>query len=206
MDTLKTLPPSITIPKFITKIAKTIQFFSPSLAMAFANKLFRTPVKFSTPDREKAMWKSAQKKRIAVESLNKEIDVLSYGYSQKKVLLVHGWAGRSTQLFMIADRLLEKGFMTISFDATAHGKSEGKTSNLLEFIECIKAVNNEFGPFDAAVGHSLGGMALYNVTKTLELKTLVTIGAANKIDIIFKRFIQNMGLKEGIAIKLKKYC
>ena len=205
MKTLKTLPSSITIPSFIKNSAKILQFFSPKLATLYASKLFRTPVKFSVPKREKMMWESAQKKRIKVEELDKEIDILSYGYSQKKVLLVHGWAGRSTQLFMIADKLLEKGFMTISFDATAHGKSDGKESSLPEFIACIQQINKEFGPFTSAVGHSLGGMALYNTANELNLTNFATIGAANKITIIVNRFVENMSLKPKIAKKVKDY-
>ena len=53
------------------------------------------------------MLKSAQKKRLAVPEIGKEIEILSYGYCKRKVLLVHGWAGRSTQLFAFADKLLE---------------------------------------------------------------------------------------------------
>ena len=72
-------------------------------------RLFITPIKFSIPKREKVMLESAQKKTINVPSINqKRFQVLSYGYSKKKVLLVHGWAGRSTQLYMIADKLIRK--------------------------------------------------------------------------------------------------
>jgi alpha-beta hydrolase superfamily lysophospholipase len=51
----------------------------------------------------------------------------------KKILLVHGWSGRGTQLFKIADELLKQGYSTISFDAPAHGKSPGKTI-MVDFI------------------------------------------------------------------------
>ncbi len=204
METTKTLPSSISIPKIIKNIGRIIQFFSPALATSFANKLFKTPVKFPVPEREKTMRESAKKYRIKVAQLEKEIDVLEYGYSPKKVLLVHGWAGRSTQLFMFADKLLEKGFMTISFDATAHGNSDGKDSNLLEFISAIATINEQYGPFTSAIGHSLGGMAVYATANELELKNFVTIGAANKISRIIERFIENMTLKPKIAKKLKK--
>ena len=54
------------------------------------------------------MDESSQKSRLFIPEIKKEIQVLSYGYSDKKVLLAHGWSGRSTQLFMIANRLLKK--------------------------------------------------------------------------------------------------
>lgn len=196
----KTLPSSIQIPKFVISIGKTLQFISLKLASWFAIKLFITPISYPTPKREKAMGKSAQKKKLIVASINKEIHVLSYGYSKKKVLLAHGWAGRSTQLFMFADKLLEKGYMVISFDAPAHGKSSGKTTNLIEYMSTIKALNEEFGPFEAAIGHSFGAMALLNVsTKNNLFKSLVCIGAADYVSGILNRFVKSLELKPKLA-------
>jgi hypothetical protein len=43
-----------------------------------------------------------------IPEIKKEIVVYEYGYSQKKVL-VHGWSGEGTQLFKIADELVNKG-------------------------------------------------------------------------------------------------
>lgn len=205
LDNTKTLPPSIEIPSVVKNVAKCIQFFSDRLAVLFADKLFTTPVKFAVPKREQTMWKSAQKKRILITEIDKEIDVLSYGYSKKKVLLVHGWAGRSTQLFMIADKLLEKGYMVISFDGPAHGKSEGKKTAMPEFLATISQLNTEFGPFESAVGHSFGGMALYNASNELKLKSLVTVGAGDTVSEIINRFVNNLGLQPKIGIKLKQF-
>lgn len=201
----KTLPPSMVIPNFIKISAKIASYLPSFLTLRLADKLFTTPVKFTIPEREQTMQKSAQKKRVLIKSINKEIDVLSYGYSPKKVLLVHGWSGRSTQLFMVADKLLENRYMTISFDATAHGNSEGKTSFMPEFVEIIKQLNEEMGPFESAVGHSLGGMALYNAEKDLQLKSLVTIGSGDTITEIINRFVENVNFKASVAKKLKRY-
>lgn len=201
----KYIPPSIKIPKSIKQTASFLQFFSSKLTVLFADKLFTTPVNFKTPKREQIMQKSAQKKRIKIYSIHKEVDVLSYGYSKKKVLLVHGWSGRSTQLFMIADKLLENGYMIISFDGPAHGKSEGKRTAMPDFIATIHQLNEELGPFESAIGHSFGGMALYNTATKLNLKSLVTIGAGDTISEIINRFVNNISLKPKIGIKLKEF-
>lgn len=192
-------------PKFIQVLAKLSSYLPSFLTLKFADKLFTTPIKFKKPEREEMMWNSAQKKRVFIKAIDKEVDVLSYGYSKNKVLLVHGWSGRSTQLFMIADKLLENRYMTISFDATAHGNSEGKTSFMPEFIEIIKQLNSELGPFKSAIGHSLGGMALYNAEKDLQLKSMVTIGSGDTITEIINRFIKDANFNNSIAKKLKKY-
>ncbi|MEX6625484.1 alpha/beta hydrolase [Tenacibaculum salmonis] len=197
-------PPSLIVPKPIIFSAKIVQLFSTHLTAQLGIKLFSTPLKFSIPKREKIMLTSAQNKMINIPAIAKEIEVLSYGYSQKKVLLVHGWAGRSTQLFMIADKLLEKGYMVISFDGPAHGKSSGKTTAMPEFLETITEIDKKFGPFEAAIGHSFGGMCLYNsVADNFKIKKLVTIGAPDKVSDVILNFTKNLTLKPLIANKMK---
>lgn len=200
------LTPSLKIPKGIQWSFKIIHTFSESISLYFATKLFTTPINFKTPKRELGMDEAAQKKTLHVSSIKKEIHILSYGYSDKKVLLTHGWAGRRTQLFMIANLLLEKGYMVIAFHAPSHGKSSGKTSNLLEYIASIKAIHKKFGPFEAAVGHSFGAMAIMNTqSQTPIFKRLVTVGSADTIEDILINFAHNLGLKTKFGHQLKKY-
>ena len=94
---------------------------------------------------------------IEIPKINKKVMLYQYGESSKKILLVHGWSGRGTQLFKIADKLVKVGYSTISFDAPAHGKSPGKTTIMADFVEAILEIEKQFGPFEAAVGHSLEG-------------------------------------------------
>ena len=199
-------PPSLQIPKPIKGLIKILYFFSDRLTLFIASKLFTTPISFKTPKRELGMEKSAQKKSLKVSSINKEIHILSYGFSDKKVLLAHGWAGRSTQLFMIANKLLENGFMVISFDGPSHGKSTGKTTNLVEYIETIKAIHKEFGPFEAAVGHSFGSMGIMNTQAENHIfKIIVTVGSGDKVSDILINFANNLGLNDAFGIKLINY-
>jgi pimeloyl-ACP methyl ester carboxylesterase len=204
LENNKSLKPSLAIPKLVRFFAKTLEFFSNSLAATFGKKVFTTPINFSTPQREKYMLKSAQKKRLKVSEINKEIEILSYGYSKKKVLLVHGWAGRSTQLFAFADKLLEKGYMVISFDGPAHGESSGRTTMMTEFLSTIKKIESTFGPFEAAIGHSFGATSLYNAASDfLTIKTFVAIGSGDKISDIVSNFSKNLSLKDKSARKIQ---
>jgi pimeloyl-ACP methyl ester carboxylesterase len=194
------------IPGSIITTAKILQFIAPPLAVLFAIKLFRTPIRFKTPSREKMMAESAQKKMILIPDLNKEVMVYSYGYSKRKVLLIHGWSGRGTQLFKIADKLLENGFMTISFDAPAHGKSTGKTTMMNEFVQTALILEKEFGPFEIALGHSLGGMAVLNGTKQgLNIKKAIVIGAGDVITDIVADFVAKLELKQTMVTKIKNH-
>jgi len=193
------------IPRLIILQGKILQCVAPSLATKYAIKLFKTPVKFKTPEREKMMAKSAQKEMLFIPELNKKVMVYTYGYSKRKILLVHGWSGRGTQLYKIADKLLENGFMTISFDAPAHGKSEGKETLMNEFITVSKFLEKKYGPFEYAIGHSLGGMAILNSIKQgLTLKKTIIIGAGDIITDIFKGFVKKIELKQNMVAKMQR--
>ena len=200
----KPLKPSLTIPSYIRYFAKFLEFFSVKLASFFAIKLFTTPVSFPLPKREHYMLKSTQIKRLIVGEINKEIEIISYGYSKKKVMLVHGWSGRSTQLYAFADKLLENGYMVISFDGPAHGNSSGTTTMMPEFLETIKKINSTYGPFEAAIGHSFGATSLYNAASDfLKIKTFIAIGSGDKISDIISNFAKNLYLKDKTAKKIQ---
>jgi len=205
-DNDSTLPNSISqVTPSIILTGKVLQFFSSSLATSFSIKLFKTPIRFKTPEREKMMAESAQKEMLFIPELKKDIMVYRYGYSKRNVLLVHGWSGRGTQLYNIADKLLENGYMTISFDAPAHGKSTGKTTTMTEFIATILFLEEKFGPFEVAIGHSLGGISILNsVNQGLSIRKAIIIGSGDLITDIIKKFVLELGLKAKIVSNIEK--
>ncbi len=187
---------SLQILKSILLTASFLSIISKKLTTRFAVKLFCTPLKHKIPKRELEMDAKSTQKLVFIPAINKSIVVYEYGHGNQKILLSHGWSGRGTQLVKIADAFLDKNYMTISFDAPGHGKSAGNNTIMLEFIEIILALEKIYGKFEAAVGHSLGGIALLNSTKLgLKINQLVTIGAADKIEDILNDFTQKIGLK-----------
>ncbi|MEI7510361.1 MAG: alpha/beta hydrolase, partial [Flavobacterium sp.] len=194
------------IPKVIVLTAKLFQAISTKLVTRFAAKLFTTPIKHKIPKREFTMDQQSIQENILVRSINKEIVVYRYGTNSKKVLLVHGWSGRGTQLVKIADELLRLGYSTVSFDAPAHGKSKGKSTIMIEFIASIVAVEQQFGPFEFAIGHSLGGMSILNaIREHLNVKKAVIIGSGDLIEDIVDDFIKKLELKPEIGIQLRNH-
>ena len=194
------------IPKIIIGIAQFLQAFSPKLATLYAAKLFTTPMRHKMPKRELGMNQNSQQFPLFVPKINKEIVVYQFGSSDKKVLLVHGWSGRGTQLVKIADTLLEQGFMVYSFDAPAHGKSKGNFSIMPEFIASILEMEQKYGPFEYAIGHSLGGMSVLNAIKqNLAVKKAVTIGSGDVIQDIIDDFVKNLKLKPEYGLRIKDY-
>jgi pimeloyl-ACP methyl ester carboxylesterase len=194
------------IPKIIIGIAQFLQTFSPKLTTLYAAKLFTTPMRHKMPKRELGMNQNSHQFPLFVPKINKEIVVYQCGSSDKKVLLVHGWSGRGTQLVKIADALLEQGFMVYSFDAPAHGKSKGNFSIMPEFIASILEMEQKYGPFEFAIGHSLGGMSVLNAIKqNLAVKKAVTIGSGDVIQDIIDDFVKNLKLKPEYGLRIKDY-
>ena len=197
---------SFEIPSHVIRTGKILQFFSTTLATNFALKIFRTPPKFKIPEREAMMRESAKKEIISIPSIDKEIMVYEYGYSKQKVLLVHGWSGRGTQLYDIADNILENRMMVVSFDAPAHGLSKGDTTNFPEYVAAINYVNEIYGPFEAAIGHSFGGVSLLATLKGNNfVKKLIVIGIDCSINNVIDNFVKKLQLKQKVATKIKKH-
>jgi len=147
--------------------------------------------------------KSIQK-LIEIPAINKKVVLYQYGESDKKILLSHGWSGRGTHLFKIADELIKAGYSTVSFDAPAHGKSPGRTTIMSEFVETILEIEKQFGLFEAAVGHSLGGMSLLNaVKKGLSINRLAIIGSGDIVQNILNGFVTKLELRPSTSEQLR---
>ncbi|APG59389.1 alpha/beta fold hydrolase [Christiangramia salexigens] len=194
------------VPDYILKFSKFLTKISPFLASRFAARLFLTPFRYKLPNREKEMYEDSVKTMVKVPYINREIKVYEYGSTNKKVLLVHGWSGRGTQLSKIAKELKANGFSTLSFDAPAHGDAPGKISMMPFFIKSIHFLDEKYGPFEAVIGHSLGGMSSLRAIKDgLSTKSLVIIGTANSVTKITRDFAENMKMNHKVAGKMKAY-
>lgn len=195
---------SLKIPRSILLASKFISLISSRLTILFAAKLFTTPIKHTIPKRELVMEQISTQKKLHIPTINKTVVVYQYGQSNKKVLLVHGWSGRGTQLVKIADTLINTGYSTISFDAPAHGKSPGNQTIMTDFIAAILEIEKQYGPFESAVGHSLGGMSILNaIKKGMKLNTAIIIGSGDVIQDIIEDFIAKLQLKPNLATDLR---
>ena len=197
---------SLKIPPIIILSCKICALISTKLVTAYAGKLFTTPIKHKVPKRELDMDQKSIQKTIYVPEIDKSVVSYEYGKSNRKVLLVHGWSGRGTQLFKIADELLKNGYSTVSFDAPAHGKSKGKSTIMSEFIASILELEKQLGPFEFAIGHSLGGMSVLNAIKDgLQVKKAVIIGSGDIVQDILDDFVAKLGLKQEISERLRDH-
>jgi hypothetical protein len=93
---------------------------------------------------------------------NKELlfNGFKWGNGKKKLLITHGWGSKAADFTEMITALKEiNDLEIIAFDAPGNGSSEGELSNLLLYIEAIKAIISNYGKPDIVIGHSLGAMA-----------------------------------------------
>ena len=204
--TKKTKKPnqSLKIPNIIIVVGQFLSLISTKLTVLFAARLFTSPIKHKIPKRELEMDRLSRQEVLAIPLIEKKINVYHSGSSAKKILLVHGWSGRGTQLVKFADEFEKLGYQIVSFDAPAHGKSPGNTTLLPDFIASIFEIEKHFGPFEAAVGHSLGGMALLNAVKDgLQINRLTIIGSGDIVKDIIDDFVKKLQLDSKISDLLR---
>ncbi|HMG81659.1 MAG TPA: alpha/beta fold hydrolase [Ferruginibacter sp.] len=85
---------------------------------------------------------------------------------QKKVMVLHGFSSAACKFERYIASLIDKGYEVLAFDAPAHGNSEGKTVNVVQYSDMVKKAMSLYGPIDSFIAHSFGGLA---ISLTLEV-------------------------------------
>ena len=191
------------IPKLLKLFIYSISIVSSKITTALLGYIFSRPLRHKPHAREKEFISSSKQERHFIPSINKRIKTYELKGPHKKVLLVHGWSGRGSQLSSIAAECNKKGFYVVSFDAPAHGGSSSYTTNVPEFVESINFLNTTKGPFDYAIGHSFGGASIFNYCRKYRgFEKVVVIGTQSKLSTYFKEFIKIMGLNDDYSKKI----
>jgi pimeloyl-ACP methyl ester carboxylesterase len=182
-----------------------LERFTQPLATRLFVQLFFTPLHWGFPEKELEWVDKADK--IPFDLNGKKVMVYSWGSpNHPSVLFVHGWAGRATQFRKFFPVLIDAGFRVIAFDGPAHGKSDGKRTNILEFTEVIKKLFATLGEPQAVVAHSFGGVvSLFCATQGVPVKKLINIGSPVIGDKIIKTFLDAVNGSWPTAEKFKAY-
>ena len=200
MENKKNTSPVLRIPTWIRFGVWLSQQLSTSLATQLALYLFFRPQRFKRPVREQVMHEHALQTSCYVPEIDKVIQVFRFAGKGPKVLLLHGWSGRGTQLFAFADELRKSNAEVVTFDMPAHGQSLGNKTNIVELVACIKEVHAKYGPFDHAIAHSMGSMALLRALRDgILMKSVAIIGSGDKISNVFYRFSEQLQFSDKVT-------
>jgi pimeloyl-ACP methyl ester carboxylesterase len=181
---------------------KNIGSFVPSLSSRLLWYLFTTP----RPRTLRAIHTRLLKNSFKTDELIFEDLVLKVYHwgnpTGKKVLIVHGWESFAADHGRLIQELIKLGYHIIAPDMPAHGKSGGRQSHLPQFKTAALQIAQEFGPFHAVVGHSLGAVAstlmLCEYEKTEEVEKLISIGAAIDPIRFFAQFADFLALSDTL--------
>jgi pimeloyl-ACP methyl ester carboxylesterase len=127
----------------------------------------------------------------------------------KKVLVVHGWESNTRFFEDYLAPLLEKGCEVVAFDAPAHGDSGGKRFLLPNYVQALRIIEQQNGPFDAYIGHSIGGLALTLFLESSphnETTRLVLIAPAVETTTALDAFGRMLHLTHETVRGVDNYC
>jgi pimeloyl-ACP methyl ester carboxylesterase len=114
-------------------------------------------------------------------------EIIGYRWNKhegsKKLLVIHGFESSCKNFDRYISVMIEKGYEVLAFDAPAHGQSEGKQINVVLYKDMLEDIYERFGPMNAFIAHSFGGLAislaLENIPHKKDLK-LVLIAPATE--------------------------
>jgi pimeloyl-ACP methyl ester carboxylesterase len=142
---------------------KILTVFSKRVTAEQAFRLFCTPL-----ERSIATQVPQNAEAIGFTWNGLQINGYRWNHPQpKKALLLHGFGSAAHKFERYAAPLIAKGYEVLAFDAPAHGSSEGKRINAVEYTDVIKEIIALYGPFDWFLAHSFGGLALSLAMETI---------------------------------------
>lgn len=202
----------------LSKLFPLLEWLSPTLAAKEAFKLFFKPIRFQIPDSEIELRNKAE---ISYHNTStSKIAVLKWVSHPDNdyVLLMHGWASRSTHFKNFINKLLSQNYNVICPEAPGHGLSSGKKSGIIEFANSIKIAHNLVKP-KYWICHSMGGssalyvMANYGISPQ-HLSVIATPAIAQEILEVFanrvgasKNIVQPMrnGITKAFGVEMEDY-
>lgn len=121
------------------------------------------------------------------------------------VLLMHGWGTELSHLAGLVDPLTEAGFSVIGFDAPAHGASNQRQADIVEFADAIQSAWGTLGPFHAMVGHSFGAASLLlSIARHgLRPEKLVLVAVPASVVWMTQDFADRSGISRAVARRMR---
>ena len=186
--------------KLVSVGLQTIGVLSPRLGGRLAFKLWRRPLARGRVRANEQLVHDAARVEIV-----DNVKTYAWGDGQRPVLLVHGWRSRASRYAGFVTRLLELGYSPVSYDAPAHGDSDGEVASILGHQRIIRALEERHGPFEGVIAHSLGvPFALYAVREGVGAKRLVMISGIADFGYLADAFCAELGLGPKINRELRR--
>lgn len=179
--------------------------FSEKEAGKRAFKLFTTPRKGRLSPFQEEYLKMFLGKKITVNNIG--LQTYEWPGSQETVLLLHGWESNAFRWRNLIEKLHEREFNIIAFDAPGHGYSEGTSLNVVTYAEYAQHLIELYSP-KYIIGHSMGGLATihnqYQYPNT-SIEKIVTLGAPAELSELMEHYQNLLKFNKKVLLGLDKH-
>lgn len=188
--------------RLVQRFFPLVEFLSARLAVRWFRRLFFSPFRYPWPAKELAVRDRAVTSTLVID--NKRIFIYRWGVGPA-VLAVHGWAGRGTQFRKWIEPFCEAGFSVVAFDGPAHGQSEGRSTEIIEFASVIRTIYEKENAV-AIVAHSFGGVAsLFAMAEGLKNEALVMVASPTIGDEVINTYLRAVNGSQRVGELFKDF-
>ena len=175
----------------IGRLLNAVTRLSPKLGGLLAVELFIRPRRLKLSASAREALSRAQLLRLASKP-----QLVGYRWPgqarQPRVLLIHGWESHSARWLPLQQRLSHQGLEVVAFDGPAAGASGGRRTPFNRYVEAALHFEQAYGPFDAYVGHSLGGgvaiQLAARVSGQRQPRAVVVMASFDESEHVFDRY------------------
>lgn len=184
--------------RILRGVAGVTSRLAPGLAARWLEHLFLTPRNRTRTSTEREwLWRSSTEELVDVHGRSFRLHLWGDGPT---VLLVHGWAGRGSQLWRFVEPLVERGYRVATFDAPAHGEDHGGRSSLADLADAIARTVAHLGGIEGIVAHSLGSAATtLAASRGVDVGRLVYVAPPERLPDYLERVARFLGFSEDVT-------
>lgn len=190
------------VPRVVHFGFRLLSRLAPALTTRVAEVIFLRPPRHPVPAREREWLEGARE--LSFQSAGRRLAGWVWG-DGPVVLLVHGWAGRGSQLGAFVRPLVEQGFRVVAYDAPGHGASSGRRSSIPEIADAVASVAEQAGPVKAIIAHSLGSAAVtVALGSGLSPERCVYLAPPSDLEYFSREFARILGMTPEIPIRMRR--
>ncbi|MEM6282730.1 MAG: alpha/beta hydrolase [Chloroflexota bacterium] len=190
--------------RFIRAGMRTMNAISPSFTGYIALEMFCTPLRRNKPDFKSEITAPATPVEIPFNGGYLRGNEWGTGPT---VLLVHGWESNASRFRKNVQPLVDAGFRVVAVDGPAHGDSDGRQTNYLDYGHAIHTMVEHVGGAHAVIAHSIGAASTISMLERfpdVAVSNVVLIGSPDCMDDIVYSFSRIVGLPESGLTSMKR--
>ena len=174
----------------------------PPLAVKLATYLFCRPKRGLIKPDEEGMMAAAESFDLDING--QRLAAWSWG-NGPTVLLQHGWSSRGSRLAGFVAPLTAAGFRVVSYDAPAHGESEGRITTGPDISRTLREIASRLGGLHSIIAHSMGcWVAALAMKEGLLVERLVFISPPSDLSLFSDLFARQMGFTPKIQKRVEE--